>query len=103
MITCLTMTVIGGRTSVAGGILAAVILIHLPEWFRVLQDYRLLAFGAVALFMVVVAPEGLVGALAALRQGFSLNRRPGCRSQNCTKCAAATMCPATRSFLRSRE
>ena len=57
MITCLTMTVIGGRTSVVGGIIAAVILIHLPEWFRVLQDYRLISFGAVALLMVVIAGQ----------------------------------------------
>ncbi len=68
MITCLTITVIGGRVSVAGGIIAAVILVHLPEWFRVLQDYRLITYGAVALLMVVVAPEGLVGVLASLRQ-----------------------------------
>jgi len=68
MITCLTMTVVGGRTSVIGGIIAAVILIHLPEWFRVLQDYRLLAFGAAALLMVVIAPEGIVGALLTFRQ-----------------------------------
>lgn len=70
MITCLTITVIGGRVSVAGGIIAAVILVHLPEWFRVLQDYRLITYGAVALLMVVVAPEGLVGVLAGLRQRF---------------------------------
>ncbi len=67
MITCLTMTVIGGRTHVVGGIIAAVVLVHLPEWFRVLQDYRLLAYGAAALLMVVIAPEGIVGALQALR------------------------------------
>ena len=76
MITCLTMTVVGGRTSVIGGIIAAVILIHLPEWFRVLQDYRLIAFGAVALLMVIVAPEGIVGALLDLRQRFLPERPP---------------------------
>jgi len=76
MITCLTMTVIGGRTSVVGGIIAAVILIHLPEWFRVLQDYRLISFGAVALLMVVIAPEGIVGALLALRQRLLPERPP---------------------------
>jgi branched-chain amino acid transport system permease protein len=77
MITCLTMTVIGGRTSVIGGIIAAVILVHLPEWFRVLQDYRLIAYGAVALLMVVVAPEGIVGALFGLRQKLIPEPPPG--------------------------
>lgn len=76
MITCLTITVIGGRVSIAGGIIAAVILIHLPEWFRVLQDYRLITYGAVALLIVVVAPEGIVGVLAGLRQKFLPERLP---------------------------
>jgi branched-chain amino acid transport system permease protein len=70
MITCLTITVIGGRVSIAGGILAAILLVHLPEWFRVLQDYRLIAYGAVTLVMVIIAPEGIIGGLEAVRKRF---------------------------------
>lgn len=76
MITCLTMTVIGGRTSIVGGIIVAVVLVHLPEWFRVLEDYRLISFGIAALVMVVLAPEGIVGALLALRQRILPERPP---------------------------
>ena len=76
MITCLTMTVIGGRTSMVGGIIVAVVLVHLPEWFRVLEDYRLISFGIAALVMVVLAPEGVVGALLALRQRILPERPP---------------------------
>ena len=66
MVACLSMAVIGGRTRVAGAILGAVLLIHLPEWFRFLEQYYLLAYGAGVLLVVVLAPEGLVGLLDTL-------------------------------------
>ena len=61
MIACLAMAVIGGRTSIAGAIAGALLLIHLPEWFRFLQGYDLIGYGAVLLLAVVVAPQGLAG------------------------------------------
>ena len=67
MVSCLTMAVIGGRARVAGAILGALLLVHLPEWVRVLEHYYLIAYGAAALAVIVVAPEGLVGALERLR------------------------------------
>ncbi len=76
MISCLTMAVIGGRTSVGGAILGAVLLVHLPEWFRFLHDYRLISFGAATLVMVIAAPEGLVGTLVSLRQRLLPERPP---------------------------
>jgi branched-chain amino acid transport system permease protein len=63
MVACLSMAVVGGRTSVAGAILGAVLLVHLPEWFRGLEGYYLIAYGIALLAMIVVAPEGLVGLL----------------------------------------
>ncbi len=67
MIACLTMAVVGGRTRVAGAIIGAVLLIHVKEWVRFLEDYYLIAYGAAMLLMVIAAPAGLVGALAGLR------------------------------------
>ncbi len=67
MVATLTMAVVGGRTGVAGAILGAFLLVHLPEWFRVLDKYYLIAYGAVLLAMIVAAPWGLVGALERLR------------------------------------
>ncbi len=63
MVTCMTMTVVGGRYRVSGAILGALLLIHLPEWFRFLERYNLIAYGIVLLIMVVVAPSGIVGLL----------------------------------------
>jgi branched-chain amino acid transport system ATP-binding protein/branched-chain amino acid transport system permease protein len=67
MVTCLTMTVIGGRTRVAGAILGATLIVYLREWFRVLENYYMIAYGTVALAVLIAAPYGLVGALERLR------------------------------------
>jgi branched-chain amino acid transport system permease protein len=67
MVTCLTMTVIGGRTRIAGAIAGAVLIVYLRESFRVLETYTLMAYGAVTLVVLIVAPYGLIGALERLR------------------------------------
>ncbi len=63
MIICLTMTVIGGRWSIAGAICAALLLTHLPEWFRGLREHYLTANGAVLLLAVLFAPAGFLAFL----------------------------------------
>ena len=66
MVTCLTMTVIGGRTRIAGAILGATLIVYLREWFRVLENYYMIAYGTAALAVLILAPYGLVGALERL-------------------------------------
>lgn len=68
MVTCLAMTVIGGATRLAGAVAGAVLLVYLPEWFRPLDKYYLIAYGAGLLAMIVAAPDGLIGALERFRQ-----------------------------------
>jgi branched-chain amino acid transport system permease protein len=63
MVAILAMAVVGGRTRIAGAILGAFLLVHLPEWFRVFEKSYLIAYGAILLAMIVLAPEGLIGAL----------------------------------------
>jgi branched-chain amino acid transport system permease protein len=70
MVAVLTMAVVGGRTRVAGAVLGAFLLVHLPEWFRFLGQYYLIAYGAILLVMIVVAPYGLIGAAERLRARF---------------------------------
>jgi branched-chain amino acid transport system permease protein len=67
MVSCLTMAVVGGSSRIAGAILGAVLLIHLPEWLRVLDGLYLLAYGAVLLAVIVLMPSGAIGALERLR------------------------------------
>ncbi len=75
MVAVLTMAVVGGRTRVAGAILGAFLLVHLPEWFRFLGKYYLIAYGAMLLAMIIAAPYGLVGAAARLRSHWFQQRQ----------------------------
>ncbi len=68
MITCLCMAVIGGRTLVLGALIGAILLVNLPEWFRFLEHWALVAYGAGLLFVILIAPDGIAGALLHWRQ-----------------------------------
>jgi branched-chain amino acid transport system permease protein len=43
-----------------GVALAAIVLIGIPEWFRELQEYRMLAFGAAMVLIMIWRPKGLL-------------------------------------------
>ena len=58
----LCMVVLGGMGSIPGVILGAAALIALPEMFRGFELYRMLAFGAVMVLMMLFRPEGLIPA-----------------------------------------
>jgi len=68
MVTCLTIAVVGGRMRVAGAIAASLLIIALPEWFRFLRQYYLIAYGVILLAVIILAPDGLVVALERLWQ-----------------------------------
>ena len=57
----LAIVVLGGMGSQIGVVLAAVLLIGLPEWFRELGNYRMLAFGLAMVLIMVYRPRGLIG------------------------------------------
>ena len=51
---------LGFRPFFVGAGLAAVLLIGLPEWFRDLGTYRMLAFGLAMVLIMVFRPRGLI-------------------------------------------
>jgi branched-chain amino acid transport system permease protein len=51
---------LGGMGSVIGIVFAAVLLVGLPEWFRELEQFRMLAFGIVMVLVVIWRPHGLL-------------------------------------------
>lgn len=64
----LLMVVIGGTRSWLGPLLGAVIWTLLPELLRFASTWRLVLFGAVAILLMAIRPEGIVGrALPACR------------------------------------
>lgn len=56
----LAIVVLGGMGSQIGIVFAAILLIGLPEFFRELQQYRMLAFGAAMVMIMVWRPRGLL-------------------------------------------
>ena len=56
----LAIVVLGGMGSQMGVVIAAVVLIGLPEYIRDLQEYRMLAFGAGMVLIMSWRPRGLL-------------------------------------------
>jgi len=53
-----TIVVLGGMGSVWGALLGAAVLVGIPELFRPLHDYRILAYGVALLLLVRFRPQG---------------------------------------------
>lgn len=60
-VTIVAMVVLGGRGSIPGVLLGAILLGIAPEVFRPLADYRLLVYGTVLVVLMRVQPGGLLG------------------------------------------
>ena len=70
----LAIVVLGGMGSQAGVVLAAILLIGLPEVFRELEQYRMLCFGMAMVAVMVWRPRGL---LAHRDPSVRLHGHPG--------------------------
>jgi len=68
------MTVLGGRGSISGVMLAASLVTVLPEYLREFEQYRLIVFALVLIVMMIARPQGLLG----VREIWDFwKRRPG--------------------------
>jgi len=67
----LSIVVLGGMGSIVGVMVGALILILMPEYLRALSEYRMLAFGAVLVMMMVFRPQGMIG---NIRKTYTLKR-----------------------------
>ncbi|HEX7776964.1 MAG TPA: high-affinity branched-chain amino acid ABC transporter permease LivM, partial [Parvibaculum sp.] len=56
----LAIVVLGGMGSQIGIVFAAFLLVGLPEWFRDLEQFRMLAFGAAMVLIMLWRPQGLL-------------------------------------------
>jgi len=59
----LSIVVLGGMGSIIGVIIGALILILLPEYLRALSEFRMLAFGAILVSMMIFRPQGIIGSI----------------------------------------
>lgn len=60
-VTILSMVAVGGIGSISGVVAATVILVLMPEFFRFINDYKLLLYGVLLFTVMRFAPEGLSG------------------------------------------
>lgn len=59
-ITVLVIVIVGGIASIPGVILGAFVLIGLPELLREFEQFKLLIYGALLIFMMLKRPEGFI-------------------------------------------
>jgi len=64
--TALVMVLAGGWGTLFGPIIGGVVLTFLPEWLRVLQDYRMSLYGAILILIILFMPQGVLGVLSRL-------------------------------------
>ena len=57
----LNMVVLGGMGSIPGTIIGVVLLTSLPEMLRIVDEYRLLFYGALLVILMIFRPNGLLG------------------------------------------
>ena len=62
---------IGGATSIPGIVVGALFVTFLPELLSKLGDIHQILFGLALVAVVVLMPEGLVGAFGKLRARFA--------------------------------
>lgn len=55
------MVVLGGMGSITGSILAAIILTILPEFLRVVKDYRMVLYSLILIILMLTRPQGIFG------------------------------------------
>lgn len=70
----LSIVVLGGMGSILGVIIGAFVLILLPEYLRALSDYRMLAFGAILVTMMIFRPQGII---ANVRRTYRFEKKSG--------------------------
>lgn len=65
-VTAVLAIIVGGRATVAGPYVGAVIFVVLPEILRSAEEYRLIVMGSVLIITIIFAPDGVVGRVKAL-------------------------------------
>ncbi len=74
----LMIVVLGGMGSIVGTVATGFILTYLQEFLRILQDYRLVIYPLILIFIMLFKPTGLIGIVEDSKKWFKktfLNRK----------------------------
>lgn len=74
LVAALAMVVLGGRTTVWGALVGALVLTSLPEVFRVFADYRAVVQGLLLMLVIIYLPRGLADTVIAYLKDRRLRR-----------------------------
>jgi branched-chain amino acid transport system permease protein len=74
--------ILGGQGSLSGAILGSIMVVGVPEWFRSVESWRMLAFGGVLVLLMIFRPEGLIRQPLTLREEREVARRMVPRSND---------------------
>ena len=73
----LMVLIIGGMLSpLAGPLVGSVVLVGLPEALRFTEGFRAMLFGLLAILIILLMPEGIMGGVALAARRFGIIRRP---------------------------
>lgn len=75
LVMVLAMVVLGGRTTVWGPFVGAVILTSLPEIFRVFSEYRHVMQGILLMIVIIYLPRGVADTLIGAARDRRLRRK----------------------------
>jgi len=68
----LMMVVVGGTETIWGALLGAAVLTLLPQYLRVLEDFEVLAYGAILMAVLLFMPKGI---LVGVRRLFEREKK----------------------------
>jgi branched-chain amino acid transport system permease protein len=60
------MVVVGGAGTIWGALLGAGVLTLLPEYLRGLEDFEVLAYGAILMIVLLYMPQGILEGMRSL-------------------------------------
>ena len=72
----LLMVIVGGAGRFAGPLLGALLVVLLPEFLRVTEDYYLILYAGLVILLMVFCPTGLLGLAERLAGLLRARRAP---------------------------
>ncbi len=91
-VSMIIMVLLGGKGTLSGPIIGAVVVTLLEEYLREFKELRLTLFGLIVMAVVLFSPNGVMGYVRRLARAARRNGETPClRSRACANRSAASM------------